>query len=218
MESTILKNIQQIKENIPQNVILIGVSKNQNINKIQEAISANLNDFAENYLNEAMEKWQNLKPVIIQQNPDFKLHFIGNLQSNKIKNIVNLFDVIHSLNSISNAKKIKEYLDNNPNLKTPQCFIQVKLGNSGDTKLGINRDNLDQLISYCQEISLPILGLMYISSSIENSKIEFEEVANLNKKYHFKYLSMGMSNDYQEALQYGVTHIRIGSKIFGERI
>lgn len=217
MESTIIKNIAEIKKNLPQNVVLIGVSKQQDENTIQEALNANLNDFAENYLNEATEKWQNVKPLILKQNPNFKLHFIGNLQSNKIKHILNLFDVIHSLNSISNAKKIKEYLDNNKHLKTPEFFIQVKLEQASNTKLGINTENIDQLIAYCTELSLPILGLMYISSSIENSKAEFEEVSNLNKRYNFKYLSMGMSNDYDLALQHGATHIRIGSKIFGAR-
>ena len=148
-------------------------------------------------------------------NKQIKLHLIGKLQSNKVKNILPLFDYIHSLDNLKLAEKISKEQDKK-NFK-PKLFVQVNIGNE-DQKNGIQEEELSNFIKVCKNsFNLDIIGLMCIPPNDDNHKIYFSKMRVLNEKYGFKDLSMGMSNDYLDAIDYQATYIRVGSKIFGER-
>ena len=141
---------------------------------------------------------------------------IGKIQSNKVKFVVPLFDYIHSLDSLKLAEKISiEQKKVNKKLK---IFIQINIGNE-DQKSGISEDQLDSFYKKCvQDLNLNIIGLMCLPPKDEDTKNYFLKMKNLAKKIKVKELSMGMSNDYVDAAKFGSTFLRIGSKIFGERI
>ena len=167
-------------------------------------------DFGENKVQEALEKWQDLKVKY----PNTKLHLIGGLQTNKVKVAIKLFDYIHSLDSEKLAKKIHD--EELKQKKKIKIFIQVNLGEEKQ-KSGILKENLESFYQYCTKLNLDILGLMCIPPQNENPKIFFEELNLLNKKLGLKELSMGMSLDYMTAVECFSSYLRIGSKIFGER-
>lgn len=202
-----LKNIlNKIKKVTSTNVRLIVVTKKQSIQDIEQAIQAGACEFAENYVQEALAKWQGLKTKY----PHLKLHLIGHLQKNKVKKALDLFDVIQTLDSISLAESIAEKLPVNHNIS---FLIQVNL--DAQKAHGINLDNLQSLIECCKKLKLPVLGLMGIlPNNIENPEKSFQELARLNTKYGFKELSMGMSADYLQAITCGATMVRLGSAIF----
>ena len=139
---------------------------------------------------------------------------IGKLQTNKVKFAVKLFDYIHSVDSKKLAKKIAD--EQNKINKNIKIFLQVNIGDE-DQKSGINKNELKQLVSYCKEISLDLLGLMCIPPAKINPEIYFDEMKNLNKALGFKELSMGMSSDFLIATKHESTFIRIGASIFGQR-
>ncbi len=167
--------------------------------------------FGENKVQEAQDKW----PEIRMQNNNINLHMIGKLQTNKVKFAVKLFDYIHSVDNIKLAKKIAEEQKKiNRNLK---IFIQINIGNE-EQKSGINKSELKEFYLKCsKEYRLNIIGLMCLPPSNKNSVLYFKEMEELNKFIGLKKLSMGMSADYLDAIKYGSSHIRIGSKIFGNR-
>ncbi len=166
--------------------------------------------YGENKVQEAVEKWSNLK----KDRSDIKLHLIGRLQTNKVKYAVKLFDYIHSVDSLKLAKKIHdEQLKLNKKMK---IFIQVNIGNE-DQKSGINKVELENLISYCKEIKLNVIGLMCIPPININPNDFFNEMRQMNINFGFKELSMGMSSDYIDAVNNNSTYVRIGSSIFGSR-
>ena len=167
--------------------------------------------FGENKVQEAVEKWTEIK----NQFKGLKIHMVGRLQTNKVKNAVSLFDYIHSLDSIKLAKKISmEQIKLNKNLK---LFIQVNLGDE-QQKSGINKRDLNKFYKKCtEELKLDIIGLMCIPPKDQEVQSYFRELADLNKSLGLKDLSIGMSSDYLEAIDFGATFIRIGSKIFGDR-
>ena len=140
---------------------------------------------------------------------------VGRLQTNKVKNVVPLFDYIHSLDSIKLAEKIfEEQKKNNKNLK---IFIQVNIGDENQ-KSGIDKNNLDVFFKKCTEdFKLDIIGLMCIPPQNKDVQFYFKELSNMNKSLGLNDLSMGMSSDYLDAVKYGATFVRIGSKIFGNR-
>ena len=146
-----------------------------------------------------------------KKNHNIKLHLIGKLQTNKVKFAVKLFDYIHSLDSEKLANKISSFGNNNLKI-----FIQVNLGNE-EQKSGINTNNLFEFYNYCKELKLNIIGLMCIPPLDGDAKIYFKKMLELKKKYSFDELSMGMSSDYLNALDFEASFIRIGSSIFGNR-
>ena len=194
--------------NLPK---IIAVSKTFKIEKILPLIQHGHVDFGENKVQEAVEKWTEVK----SKNPNIMLHMIGKLQTNKVKFAVKIFDFIHSVDSEKLAKKIaEEQIKINKKIK---IFIQVNIGNE-DQKSGINKKNINELISYCKTINLNVVGLMCIPPVNSNIEKYFEEMQFLNKDFSLKELSMGMSSDYLKASENSATYLRIGSSIFGQRL
>ena len=145
---------------------------------------------------------------------NLKLHLIGKLQTNKVKFAVKLFDYIHSLDNEKLAKKISEFqIKENRKLK---LFIQINIGNENQ-KSGINENNLNNFYNYCKDLNLNVVGLMCIPPFNENSVQYFNKMEKLKNSLALKELSMGMSSDYINAVNYGATYLRIGSSIFGSR-
>ena len=196
--------------NINNNPKVIAVSKTFTTDKILPLIDYGHVDFGENKVQEALQKWVELKNI----NPKIKLHMIGKLQTNKVKLAVKIFDFIHSVDSEKLAKKISdEQIKIGRKIK---IFLQVNIGDENQ-KAGINKNNLDQLVSYCKKINLDLIGLMCIPPANNNPEIYFEEMSKLKKKLNFIHLSMGMSSDYLLAAKHLATFVRIGSHIFGDR-
>ena len=167
-------------------------------------------EYGENKVQEAITKWTEVKLA----KPNIKLHLIGKLQTNKVKFALKLFDYIHSVDTKKLAKKIAdEELKQNKKIK---IFLQVNIGNEKQ-KSGINKDNLNDLYSYCKNLNLDVVGLMCIPPIDDNTENFFKEMKLLTKKLNLLELSMGMSADYIEAVKNSATYIRIGSNIFGKR-
>jgi pyridoxal phosphate enzyme (YggS family) len=187
---------------------IVAVSKKRSYDHIQPLLQSNHLDYGENQIQEALNKW----PSIIATNKEIRLHLIGRLQSNKAKAAFNLFQFIHSLDSEKLAK-ILSSLEQETGIKK-KYFIQVNIGNE-DQKAGIIVDKLNQFSSYCvKQLNLNVLGLMCIPPVNQDPKKHFIKLNELNVSNGFKELSMGMSNDYIEAIQCGSTCVRIGSAIF----
>ncbi len=194
-----------------QNTNIIAVTKTFPINVIDPLLKDGHIHYGENKVQEAMDKWSIIKP----QYKNIKLHMIGKLQSNKVKFVLPLFDYIHSLDNQKLAEKIS--LEQIKKKFRPKIFIQVNVGNETQ-KSGIDKKDLKLFYKLCVEsYNLDIIGLMCIPPESKDSKIYFQEMLELKKELGLKELSMGMSNDYIQALKNGATYIRIGSKIFGER-
>ena len=189
---------------------MIAVSKTFKIEKILPLIEHGHIHYGENKVQEASEKWTEIKKA----NPKMQLHMIGKLQTNKVKLAVQLFDYIHSVDSKKLAKKIAdEQLKLNKKIK---IFLQVNIGDENQ-KSGINKSELHQLASYCKEIDLEVIGLMCIPPLDIDPKGYFAEMQKLNENLGFNELSMGMSSDFLIAAEYLSTYVRIGSNIFGPR-
>ena len=199
-------------ENLELNKIrIIAVSKTFPINEILPLINHGQIHFGENKVQEAIEKWQEIK----QDFKHLQLHMIGKLQSNKVKFVVPLFDYIHSLDSLKLAKKIAE--EQNKIKKRLKIFIQINIGNE-EQKNGIEEGDLEEFYKKCvNELELDIVGLMCLPPKDDNTKEYFIKMKNLAQKINVKELSMGMSNDYLDAAKHGATYLRIGSKVFGNR-
>ena len=218
MDNTV-KNLLQIENNIKShlneldirnNPKIIAVSKTFQINKILPLIEYGHNDFGENKVQEAIEKWT----VIKKTNLHIKLHMIGKLQTNKVKHAVRIFDYIHSVDSEKLAKKISD--EQNKINKKIKVFLQINIGDE-DQKSGLKKLEAKQLVAYCKEIGLDLIGLMCIPPANIDSNKYFEEMNKLNKSFGFNDLSMGMSSDYLIAAEHFATYVRIGSSIFGHR-
>ena len=194
--------------NLPK---IIAVSKTFKIDKILPLIDHGHTDFGENKIQEAVDKWTEIK----SNNSNIKLHMIGKLQSNKVKLAVKLFDYIHSVDSQKLAKKIAD--EQKKINKRIKIFIQVNIGNE-QQKSGINKTELRDLVLYCKKINLNVIGLMCIPPANEDSSTYFKEIKLLNDSFDFTELSMGMSSDFVEASKNSATYLRIGSSILGERL
>ncbi len=208
IENKIKLKLSNLKiNNLPK---IIAVSKTFKIEKILPLIDHGHVHFGENKVQEAVEKWTEIK----SKKSNIKLHMIGKLQTNKVKFAVKLFDFIHSVDSKKLAKKIAdEQIKINKKIK---IFIQVNIGNE-DQKSGVKRNEVNELISYCKQINLDLIGLMCIPPANSDTKKYFEEMYLINKNFSFQELSMGMSSDYLQASENSATYLRIGSSIFGER-
>ena len=189
---------------------IVAVSKTFPIKDILPLINSGHLDFGENKVQETLDKWYDLK----QTNKNINLHLIGKLQRNKVKFAVKIFDYIHSVDNEKLAKKISDEM--NKINRSIKIFIQVNIGDEGQ-KSGVNKQNLSDLVSYCNEIKLNVVGLMCIPPINSDPDVYFSEMSLLNKTYYFDELSMGMSADFQIACKNKSTYLRIGSSIFGER-
>ena len=209
-----MDNLVSIKKEIQSNnstAEVVAVSKTFPLNKILPLINFGHNHYGENKIQEAVDKWTDIKKDFT----NIKLHFVGKLQTNKVKYALPLFDYIHSLDSIKLAEKIA-----NEQIKKklkPKIFIQINIGKE-QQKNGIDIENLENFyLNFKKNYDLDIIGLMCLPPNDNNPSIHFSEMLKLLKNTDLKELSMGMTNDYINALKFNSTFLRIGSKIFGPR-
>ena len=190
---------------------VIAVSKTFSDQHILPLIECGHCDFGENKVQEAQIKWTKIK----ENYKDLKLHMLGKLQTNKVKNAVEIFDYIHSLDNLKLANKISDEI--NKKSKKIKIFIQVNLGGE-EQKSGIYPSELESFYKVCLSLKLDIIGTMCIPPDNQDPKPFFEHLLKLNQKLNLSEISMGMTNDYLDALQYKSTFLRIGTGIFGKRI
>ena len=208
---SVVSNYQQVKKNIRDNINIIAVSKSFQYEHIKPLVDFGHRHFGENKVQEAQNKWFNIK----QEIKDIKLHMIGKLQSNKAKEAINLFEFIHSLDNPKLAILLSKF-ENSLN-KRRNYFIQVNIGREKQ-KGGIMIDQLDQFYDFCtKELNLNVIWLMAIPPNDGNESIYFKNLMDLKNNLGLLELSIGMSGDYMEAIRYEATFIRIGSSIFGNR-
>ena len=209
----VIKNFDLVKEEISnyKDTTIIAVSKTFPINHILPLINHGHQHFGENKVQEAQEKWTTIKNDF----PNLKLHLIGKLQTNKVKFALPLFDYIHSLDSIKLAEKIS--IEQKKINSKPKIFIQINLGKESQ-KSGIDEDDLERFYEKCiNEYKLNIIGIMCLPPFNEDPEPFFKRMKNLSETLNIREISMGMSNDYLDALKFKATYIRVGSKIFGNR-
>ena len=201
-----------IKSNVNHDRLpkIIAVSKTFPIENILPLVEYGHIHYGENKVQEALDKWSDIK----SQNDRIKLHLIGKLQTNKVKFALKIFDYIHSLDSEKLANKIAD--EQAKQGKKPKIFIQVNIGDE-EQKSGINKERLDDLYKFCKNLNLDVIGTMCIPPNDQNTKKYFVEMNKINQELNFKELSMGMSEDYLEAVKNNATYVRVGSKIFGSR-
>ncbi len=218
MHSTV-KNLLDIKNNIKihlnklninNNPKIVAVSKTFKIDKILPLIEYGHSDYGENKVQEALEKWTEIKKI----NSKIRLHMVGKLQTNKVKFAVQIFDYIHSVDSEKLARKIAE--EQNKMNKKIKIFLQVNIGDENQ-KSGINKNEVGQLVSFSEKIGLNVIGLMCIPPVNIDPEGYFLEMSKLNKDLGLTELSMGMSSDYLIAAKNFSTYVRVGSSIFGQR-
>lgn len=202
-------NIKSIINN--SNVKIVAVSKTFSYDFIKPLVDYGHDHFGENKVQEAQVKWAEVKKI----KPNIKLHMIGKLQSNKVKEAIKLFDYIHSVDNSKLASLLSKYeMDINKKVK---YFIQVNIGNEPQ-KSGITIKDLDNFFDYCtKDLKLNVIGLMAIPPNDGKEIFYFKNLVELNKSLELKELSLGMSGDFQEAIKYDATFVRIGSSIFGKR-
>jgi pyridoxal phosphate enzyme (YggS family) len=210
---SVLKNYNIILnsiKNLSQKTTLIAVTKNQQLQKIEPLIKASHLDYGENRVQEASLKWREL----ILNNSNIRLHLIGKLQSNKAKDAFEIFHYIHTLDNDKLAKIFSQLEVNSK--KKIKYFIQVNVGNEPQ-KNGISIDQVNPFIKFCiNNLKLNIIGLMCIPPNDNNSNKYFKNLAEIAVANNLNELSMGMSNDYEYAINNGSTFVRIGSKIFSD--
>jgi len=207
--------ISSIKRKIEEQKIhttpkVIAVSKTFKLENILPLIEYGHQDFGENKVQEAIEKWSEIK--IKKQN--INLHLIGRLQTNKVKYAIKIFDYIHSVDSKKLLQKIAD--EQEKQNKKLKLFIQVNIGDE-EQKSGISINQIEDLINFSKKLNLNIIGLMCIPPANEEPDKYFKEIKLLNKKFNLSEISMGMSSDYLKAVENSSTYLRIGSSIFGQR-
>ena len=189
---------------------IIAVSKTFALDNILPLVEYGHLDYGENKVQEAIEKWSEIKI----KKPQIKLHLIGKLQTNKVKFAIRIFDYIHSVDSIKLAKKI--YDEQNKQNKKVKIFIQVNIG-SEEQKSGADINKIEELLNFCKELKLDVIGLMCIPPINKDSSKYFQKMSLLKNDFNLQQLSMGMSSDYLDAIKNNATYLRIGSSIFGKR-
>ena len=205
-----IEELIKSKANHEELAKIIAVSKTFPIENILPLIEHGHLHYGENKVQEALEKWTDIK----NENNNIQLHLIGRLQTNKVKFALKIFDYIHSLDSEKLANKIAD--EQQKHIKKPKIFIQVNVGNE-DQKSGIDKRYLNDFYKFCKDLNLDIIGTMCIPPNDGNTEKYFSEMSDINKELNFKELSMGMSGDYLDAIKNNATYIRVGSKIFGSR-
>ena len=189
---------------------IIAVSKTFALDNILPLIEYGHLDYGENKVQEAIDKWSEIKI----KKPQIKLHLIGKLQTNKVKFAIRIFDYIHSVDSIKLAKKISD--EQKKQNKKVKIFIQVNIG-SEEQKSGIDVNKIEELLNFCKELELDVIGLMCIPPINKDSSKYFQKMSLLKNDFNLQQLSMGMSSDYLDAIKNNATYLRIGSSIFGKR-
>jgi PLP dependent protein len=203
--------LNQLKADLSENVRIIAISKTFLIEDIKPLIEYGHEDFGENKIQEAVNKWSDIK----NKNPKLKLHMVGKIQTNKVKFLLPLFDYIHSLDNLKLAQKISD--EEIKKKKKLKIFIQVNIDDEIQ-KSGISIENLNEFYLKCvNDLNLNIIGLMCLPSQNKDPTDCFILLKKLAKDLNIFELSMGMSNDYEEAIKCGSTYIRVGSNIFGKR-
>ena len=207
IKSQIKSKIDELKYNnyYPK---IIAISKTFPINHIMPLIESGHTHFGENKVQEALEKWPEIK------NEKIKLHLVGKLQTNKVKSALKIFDFIHSLDNLKLAKKISE--EQKKYINKPKIFIQINIGNENQ-KSGVSIDNLNDFYKQCITLDLNIIGTMCLPPVNLDPRVFFSEMKKINLSLNLSELSMGMSSDYIEAIEFHSTYLRIGSNIFGKR-
>ena len=210
--NSLINNFEQVKTLINNNKVnIIAVSKTFQYDYVKPLVDYGHKHFGENKVQEAMIKWSKVKDQI----PEINLHMIGRLQSNKAKDAIKLFDYIHSLDSPKLANLLSKF-EQSLNLKR-KYFIQINIKNEKQ-KSGIKIEQVDEFYNYCTKtLKLNIVGLMAIPPVDGNQSNYFKLLMQLNESLGLLELSMGMSEDFKEALKYKTTFVRIGSAIFGKR-
>jgi pyridoxal phosphate enzyme (YggS family) len=208
-------------------VRLLGVSKTQPKETIEELIHSGLKAFGENRVQEAEDKWPDLK----KRHPDIELHLIGPLQTNKVREALQLFDVIETVDrpklALAIAKELEmwRYGDVEKRIVMPHShiptspyrfYVQVNTGKEPQ-KAGVAPEGVDDLLYLCRELQLPVVGLMCIPPEHQPPAPHFALLYEIAKRHGLRELSMGMSADYATAIRMGSTCVRIGTKLFGER-
>ena len=205
-----IEKLVKSKDSDLKKITIIAISKTFKLERIFPLIDYGHLDYGENKVQEALDKWSDIK----SKKPDIKLHLVGKLQNNKVKFAVKIFDFIHSVDTKKLAKKIA---DEELKLKKKiKIFIQVNIGNENQ-KSGVNKEELEELFLYCKSLNLDVIGLMCLPPANHDPDPFFRELNVLNKKLNLKELSMGMSSDYVKAIEHSSTYLRIGSEIFGQR-
>ena len=190
---------------------LIAVSKVQPNDRIKSVLDEGHRVFGENRIQEAQSKW----PTFKQQYKDVELHIIGPLQTNKTRAAIELADSIHTLDRLklaTNMARLAQELG-----RCPELFVQVNTGGE-EQKSGVLPTETEVFVKDCLDMDLPITGLMCIPPIDEEASLHFALLKKLSENCGLKYLSMGMSADFEKAISFGATHIRVGSAIFGERV
>ena len=189
---------------------LIAVSKQQPDNKIEDALKAGHRVYGENKIQDAIQRWSNLADIY----KDIELHFIGHLQTNKVKKAINFFNVIHTLDRESLALEISKHLTSKS--KTKSFMIQINTGNEKN-KSGISLEDFEEFFKCVNSLNIPVKGLMCLPPVHEDPSIHFCILRELANKFKLSDLSMGMSMDFEKAINFGSTYLRIGSAFFGKR-
>lgn len=193
-------------------VTLLAASKTQPVEVIEQAILAGITDFGENRVQEAQEKWPELKT----RYPNIKLHLIGALQTNKIKQALSLFDVIQVLDRVALANELARLRASGLGLEGKKFYIQVNTG-AEPQKSGVLPENADEFIAYCRKLELPIVGLMCVPPVDQPPAPHFALLREISLRNNLSELSMGMSSDYEVAVRMGSGCVRLGTALFGER-
>ncbi|MCG7392710.1 YggS family pyridoxal phosphate-dependent enzyme [Microvirga sp. ACRRW] len=220
-ENNPVEGLQEVREAIrraasdyeraPSEITLVAVSKTFPAEAIEPVLAAGQRVFGENYVQEAKAKWPDLRSRF----PDVELHMIGPLQSNKAKEAVELFDVIHTLDRSSLAEALAKEIAKQG--RAPRLLVQVNTGEEPQ-KGGVAPGEVDAFLEACRtKYGLTIEGLMCIPPAEDPPSPHFALLNTIAKKHGLKVLSMGMSADFDEAIQLGATHVRVGSAIFGAR-
>jgi pyridoxal phosphate enzyme (YggS family) len=206
-----LNNFIKIKaeiSNLSKNVNLIVITKNQDFMNIKPIIDQGHLHFGENRVQDALAKWESY----LKLNNKINLHYVGKLQSNKIKQAINLFNYIHSLDSEKLATALHQ--EETFSGKKIKYFIQVNIGGEVQ-KSGVLKSELSTFLNFCKNnTKLDIIGLMCIPPNDDKSLKYFKEIKQLAKEFNFSQISMGMSQDYKDAILCGATFVRIGSSIY----
>jgi pyridoxal phosphate enzyme (YggS family) len=205
-----IQEAEKAAQRINGNTNLIAVSKKQPNERIEKVLEQGHKLFGENKVQEAHGKW----PMFRENFSNVKVHLIGPLQSNKVKQAVELFDAIHTLDRLKLAQKLSNEIQTQG--RAPEMFIQINTGEEKQ-KSGIHPSEADQFISNCMSLDLPIKGLMVIPPINEEPSLHFGLLRKIAQRNGLAGLSMGMSSDFENAIAMGATHIRVGSAIFGER-
>lgn len=195
----------------PGRVTLIVISKAHPTAAARQALEAGHRVFGENRVQEAQDKW----PALKEEFANAELHLVGSLQSNKAGRAVNLFDAIHTIDRPKLARAVAGEMDKCG--RRPQCFIQVNTGEEPQ-KGGVLPEDADAFIAGCRDdFGLPVEGLMCIPPLEEEASLHFALLREIAKRNGLESLSMGMSGDFEEAIRFGATHVRVGTAIFGQR-